>query len=46
MPRKPATLSTSPEALKGSPAKSICSFVPSMTAGSESVARKRRATRL
>ena len=44
--RKPGTLSTSPEAWNGSPATSTEILVPSITAASDSVARKRRAMRL
>ena len=46
MARKPGVVSTSPLAWKGSPATSMASLVPSMTAGSESVAKKRLAMRL
>ena len=46
MARKPACASTSPRATNVSPATSRDTRVPSTTAASESVAKKRRATRL
>ena len=46
MARKPGFTSTSPFATNSSPFTSSVTFVPSTTAASESVARKRRATRL
>ena len=46
MARKPGRTSTSPLATNGSPLTSSDTFVPSTTAASESVARKRRAMRL
>ena len=46
MARKPGRTSTSPLATNGSPFTSSDTFVPSTTAASESVARKRRAMRL
>ena len=46
MALKPSSTTTTPDALKGSPATSRESFVDSLTDAFESVARKRRATKL